>query len=160
MTDGLLTVSSLWFILEAETCIKPKNNNDNEGGKQGMKRYLNGLRNAERGFTLIELLIVVCILGIIAAIAVPSVSAFMTAGTLNAANTELQDVRTAGIAYFADHDATDWPDTEADLTDYLTGAIKGEYSWDQTTGVITGDIGTWTGIQWDGDTSKFVKATS
>jgi len=121
-----------------------------------MKRYLNGLRNAERGFTLIELLIVVCILGIIAAIAVPSVSSFMTAGTLNAANTELQDVRTAGIAYFADNNATNWPASEANLTTYLTGAIKGDYTWDAN-GLITGAPGTWTGIKWDGTKSAFVK---
>ena len=65
------------------------------------------IHRGEKGFTLIELLIVVAILAIIAAVIIPNISTFMATGTVSAANTEAENVKTASLAYFAD--AGVWP---------------------------------------------------
>lgn len=104
-----------------------------------MKRILGkvgkSFRYGETGFTLIELLIVVAILGILAAVIIPNVSTFMNTGRLNAARTEAENVKTAALAYYADHttdNTTGWPATSGDLTTglYITGTLKGTYAFD------------------------------
>ncbi len=51
--------------------------------------------HGERGFTLVELLVVLLILGGLASVAVLAVTRFLGKGTVEAANTELHQVRTA-----------------------------------------------------------------
>ena len=68
------------------------------------RRFATGFRRGQKGFTLIELLIVIVILGIIAGIVIPSVGAFKKSGTLNAANSEVQNVKTAATGYLAEND--------------------------------------------------------
>jgi type IV pilus assembly protein PilA len=56
-----------------------------------------------KGFTLIELLIVVVIIGILAAIAIPKFAATKDKAKLASVKTDLRNVETAEEAYFSDN---------------------------------------------------------
>jgi type IV pilus assembly protein PilA len=60
------------------------------------------LNKNQRGFTLIELMIVIAIIGILAAIAIPQFSAYRTRSYNAAANSDLRNAVTAQEAYFQD----------------------------------------------------------
>ena len=55
---------------------------------------------SQRGFTLIELLIVVAIIGILAAIAIPQFSAYRAKAYNAAASTDMRNLRSHMEAYF------------------------------------------------------------
>ena len=64
---------------------------------------LNKLRGSNKGFTLIELLIVVAIIGILAAIAIPQFSSYRAKAYNSAANSDLKNLKTGMEAYMADN---------------------------------------------------------
>ena len=57
----------------------------------------------QKGFTLIELMIVVAIIGILAAIAIPQFAAYRTKSYNSAAQSDLRNVLTVLEAYYADN---------------------------------------------------------
>lgn len=61
------------------------------------------LANNRKGFTLIELLIVVVIIGILAAIAIPKFAATKDKAKLASVKTDLRNIMTAQEAYFSDY---------------------------------------------------------
>lgn len=63
---------------------------------------LSKMRN-RKGFTLIELLIVVAIIGILAAIAIPQFSAYRTKGYNSAATSDLRNFKTQMESAYADN---------------------------------------------------------
>jgi type IV pilus assembly protein PilA len=63
---------------------------------------LNKLRS-NKGFTLIELLIVVAIIGILAAIAIPQFSSYRAKAFNTASNADLKNMKTGMEAYMADN---------------------------------------------------------
>ena len=67
-----------------------------------MFKMLSRKSRSEKGFTLIELLIVVAIIGILAAIAIPQFASYRQKAYNSAAQSDLKNSKTALESYFAD----------------------------------------------------------
>jgi type IV pilus assembly protein PilA len=59
--------------------------------------------NRKEGFTLIELMIVIAIIGILAAIAIPQFSAYRQRSYNSAAQSDIRNIATAEEAYYVDN---------------------------------------------------------
>lgn len=88
-------------------------------------------KNNEKGFTLIELMIVIAIIGILAAIAIPQFAAYRQRSYNAAANADLRNAATAQEAYYVDNQ------TYTSNTALLTGTTYGLYLSDDVVFVIT-----------------------
>ncbi|GAI90043.1 unnamed protein product, partial [marine sediment metagenome] len=108
-------------------------------------------------------LIVVAILGILAAVLVPNLASFLTTGKVAAANTEVANVETAALAYYADHDAQ-WPGNANALhPDYISALPVENYTFDPYGKVVPDATAGWGGdasVVWDPTTGahKWKKA--
>ena len=68
-------------------------------------------KRGQKGFTLIELMIVIAIIGILAAIAIPQFTAYRTKGYNAAAKADVKNAYTAAQAFFSDSPAATIADT-------------------------------------------------
>ena len=90
----------------------------------------------EKGFTLIELMIVIAIIGILAAIAIPQFNAYRARSYNASANSDLRNAITAQEGYFIDHDA--YSGSIPDLTAGYGLVPSSGVAWSRLSGTSTG----------------------
>ena len=106
------------------------------------------LANRKKGFTLIELMIVIAIIGILAAIAIPQFSAYRKRSYNSAAQADTRNMATAQEAYYVDESIY------GDSVTALSGATYGYYQSGKVTITTTGSADNYTITAYHGSGDK------
>lgn len=95
---------------------------------------MKNILNNKKGFTLIELMIVVAIIGILAAIAIPNFMNYQCKAKQSEAKSNLGNIRSMEEAYYAEYDTYAGVATVG----FETKGGAGRYTYTLTTGNTTG----------------------
>ena len=100
---------------------------------------LQKLRGNSKGFTLIELMIVIAIIGILAAIAIPNFIAYRDKAFCSYAEQDAESVAAAMASYFAEPDHTQTPSVAELMTleQLSTNNASGSITITEAAGVTT-----------------------
>ena len=109
--------------------------------------------STEKGFTLVELMIVVAIIGILAAVAIPQYQNYTRKAKASEAKTILDAIVTSEAAYFAEQDAVtatlanlgnpEGPATYYNYTAVTAGTVATITATPNTTGTTAGLANNW-----------------
>jgi len=102
-----------------------------------MRFYSSWIKKREGGFTLIELLIVIAIIGILAAIAIPQFNQYKARAYDTASKADLHNIYLACKAY--------WSDAGSDQSCSETEAGGADYGFSTSPGVVVSASGNETG---------------
>ena len=104
-----------------------------------MRFCSSGIKKRDGGFTLIELLIVIAIIGILAAIAIPQFNQYKARAYDTASKADLHNLYLACKAY--------WSDEGSDKDCSTSSVQSANYGFAPSTGVTVGSSGNETGWQ-------------
>ena len=90
-----------------------------------MKKENTVVAAMQRGFTLVELLVVVAILGVLATVAVTSVTGHIEKADITAAKQSVRSISAAIVTYSTNHKKMPVPDSLKDLVTGDTPALEG-----------------------------------
>lgn len=83
------------------------------------------MKSMQKGFTLIELMIVVAIIAILAAIAIPAYQNYLIRSQVSEGASLMGGAKTAALEYYSNHGT--WPDTNAKAGLATDTSITGKY---------------------------------
>jgi type IV pilus assembly protein PilA len=96
------------------------------------------MKSMQKGFTLIELMIVVAIIAILAAIAIPAYQNYLIRSQVSEGLSVAGGLQTGEVEYYSNYGT--WPANNTSAGVALSSSIVGKYVSDVTTGSRTGII--------------------
>ncbi len=122
---------------------------------EGFVVFNSTLKNGKKGFTLVEIMIVLVILGLLIAVALPKVTQVLSTGKVNATKASMASLAKAMKNFNADTSV--WPANVQDLIvpiNATTGSCYHSKTLDTLTNYSAAQVKSWKGPYMDGTTTE------